>query len=48
MRIKYSFGFPDSTLGDHIERTYQALALNETSPFHMAYPGAEASVIHYP
>lgn len=24
------FGFPDTTLGDHIERAYQALAINET------------------
>jgi len=29
-RIKTLFGFPDSVLGDHIERAYQALALNET------------------
>ena len=24
------FGFPDRILGEHIERAYQALALNET------------------
>jgi len=24
------FGFPDTTLGEHVERAYQALALNET------------------
>ncbi|KAH9004251.1 hypothetical protein EDB86DRAFT_2155380 [Lactarius hatsudake] len=29
-RIKTLFGFPDSVLGDHVERAYQALALNET------------------
>jgi len=29
-KIKTLFGFPDSILGDHIERAYQALALNET------------------
>ncbi|KAJ8514702.1 hypothetical protein ONZ45_g7784 [Pleurotus djamor] len=28
-RIKTLFGFPDRVLGDHIERAYQALALNE-------------------
>jgi hypothetical protein len=28
-RIKTLFGFPDSVLGDHVERAYQALALNE-------------------
>ena len=27
------FGFNDSLLGDHIERAYQALALNETRPY---------------
>jgi hypothetical protein len=29
-KIKTLFGFPDSVLGDHVERAYQALALNET------------------
>ncbi|KAI0274841.1 hypothetical protein BC834DRAFT_965318 [Gloeopeniophorella convolvens] len=29
-KIKTLFGFPDSILGVHIERAYQALALNET------------------
>ncbi|KAI0304693.1 hypothetical protein BC826DRAFT_977756 [Russula brevipes] len=29
-KIKSLFGFPDSVLGDHVERAYQALALNET------------------
>jgi hypothetical protein len=29
-KIKTLFGFSDSVLGDHIERAYQALALNET------------------
>jgi hypothetical protein len=29
-KIQTLFGFPDSMLGDHIERAYQALALNET------------------
>jgi len=29
-KIQSLFGFPDSMLGDHIERAYQALALNET------------------
>jgi type VI secretion system (T6SS) phospholipase Tle1-like effector len=29
-KIQTLFGFPDSTLGDHVERAYQALALNET------------------
>jgi len=29
-KIQTLFGFPDSVLGDHIERAYQALALNET------------------
>jgi hypothetical protein len=28
--MKTLFGFPDSILGDHVERAYQALALNET------------------
>ncbi|KAI0307997.1 hypothetical protein B0F90DRAFT_1909331 [Multifurca ochricompacta] len=41
-KIKTLFGFPDSVLGDHIERAYQALALNETradfvSPSLVAY-----------
>jgi hypothetical protein len=29
-KIKTIFGFPDKLLGAHIERAYQALALNET------------------
>ena len=29
-KIQTLFGFPDSILGDHVERAYQALALNET------------------
>ena len=29
-KIKTLFGFSDAVLGDHIERAYQALALNET------------------
>jgi hypothetical protein len=29
-KIKSLFGFPDSVIGDHVERAYQALALNET------------------
>jgi len=29
-KIKTLFGFSDSILGDHVERGYQALALNET------------------
>ena len=29
-KIKTLFGFPDSVLGDNVERAYQALALNET------------------
>jgi Uncharacterized alpha/beta hydrolase domain (DUF2235) len=29
-KIKTLFGFSDSILGDHVERAYQALALNET------------------
>lgn len=29
-KIRNLFGFPDSVLGDHVERAYQALALNET------------------
>lgn len=28
-RIRTLFGFSDNKLGDHIERAYQALALNE-------------------
>jgi len=29
-KIHTLFGFSDSLLGDHVERGYQALALNET------------------
>ena len=29
-KIKNIFGFPDHRLGDHIQRAYQALALDET------------------
>ena len=29
-KFKTLFGFPDSNLGVHVERAYQALALNET------------------
>lgn len=29
-KVRTLFGFPDSELGVHIERAYQALALNET------------------
>lgn len=44
-RIKTLFGFPDSVLGDHVERAYQALALNETRadfvcPCHVSHTSA--------
>lgn len=29
-KLKSIFGFPDKHLGHHVERAYQALALNET------------------
>lgn len=29
-KIRNIFGFPDRRLGDHVERAYQALALDET------------------
>ena len=29
-KLKNIFGFPDKRLGHHIERAYQALAVNET------------------
>ena len=29
-KLKNIFGFPDKHLGHHVERAYQALALNET------------------
>lgn len=28
--VRTIFGFPDKILGEHVERAYQALALNET------------------
>ncbi len=45
-RIKTLFGFPDSVLGDHVERAYQALALNETrADFVSSYRISRTSVI---
>jgi uncharacterized protein (DUF2235 family) len=44
-KIRTLFGFPDSILGDHVERAYQALALNETrtdfssNKFHLSEEG---------
>lgn len=50
-KLKTLFGFPDSTLGDHIERAYQALALNETradfssNKFHLSEEGRRKNQI---
>ncbi|TFY81555.1 hypothetical protein EWM64_g2456, partial [Hericium alpestre] len=49
--VRSLFGFPDSALGEHIERAYQALALNETradfncNKFHMTKKGMQKKQI---
>lgn len=37
-KMNFIFGFPDKTLGEHVENAFHALALNETRADFVGFP----------